>query len=67
MRRGDLRLRHGAHDDLVMALAIAFYIRSQQDMFVKKEPEKELEDVYKALGFEVDNEESDFGSEIKVF
>ena len=65
--KGRPEAQAGAHDDLVMALAIAYYIRDQQDMFVAKEPEKELEDVYKALGFKDDTEEGDFGSTIKVF
>lgn len=57
----------GYHDDLIMALAIAHYIREQQDMTVKKDQEKELEDVYEALGFKEDDTENDLGSEIKIF
>ncbi len=30
----------GAHDDLIMALAIAYYIRPQQDMTVRRQEEK---------------------------
>lgn len=57
----------GAHDDLIMALAIAYYIRQQQDMTIAKTQEKEFEDVYKALGFKEENGEDDFNSQIKVF
>ncbi len=67
MRRGDQRHRCGAHDDLVMALAIAFYIRNQQDVFVVNGKESELEDVYKALGFDIEKDDSDLGSKIVVF
>lgn len=65
--KGRPEAQQGAHDDLVMALAIAYYIRTQQDMFVAKEPEKELEDVYKALGFSDDSQQGDFGSKITIF
>ena len=65
--KGRAEAQEGYHDDLIMALAIAYYIREQQDMFVAKEPEKELEDVYKALGFRDDEENGDFGSKITVF
>lgn len=57
----------GAHDDLIMALAIAYYIRQQQDMTIAKTQEKEFEDVYKALGFKEENSEDDLDSQIKVF
>lgn len=49
-----------------MALAIAYYIREQQDMTIVKEEEKELDDVYKALGFKEDESEEDFGSKITI-
>lgn len=65
--KGRPEAQEGAHDDLVMALAIAYYIREQQDMFVAREQEKELEDVYKALGFKEDTDDGDFGSKITVF
>ena len=32
----------GYHDDLVMCLAIAYYIRTQQDMTEEPEPEEEI-------------------------
>lgn len=64
--KGRPEAQAGAHDDLVMALAIAYYIREQQDMTVTKEEEKELEDVYKALGFKEDSNEEDFGSKITI-
>lgn len=55
----------GYHDDLIMALAIGYNIRSQQDMSVKVD-EQELErSILKDFGFEeeVDNE---FGSRIMI-
>jgi len=56
----------GAHDDLVMALAIAYYIRPQQDM-VEKSDEHELEyNIMKDFGFE-EIAEGEFGSKIEVF
>jgi len=38
--RGRPEAQEGCHDDLVMALAIAYYIREQQDMVIK-EPEQQ--------------------------
>ena len=56
----------GAHDDLIMALAIAYYIRTQQDMTVKID-EHELEyNIMKDFGFE-EEIEGEFGSRIEVF
>lgn len=49
-----------------MALAIAHYIREQQDMVVKID-EHELEyNIMKDFGFEVESED-EFGSKIEVF
>lgn len=56
----------GYHDDLTMALAIAYDIRPQQDMTVKVN-EHELEwNIMKDFGFE-DDEPGEFGSTIEVF
>lgn len=57
----------GAHDDLVMALAIAYYVRPQQAMAVKVN-EHELEwNIMKDFGFTEEETENDFGSKIEVF
>ena len=64
--KGKPEAQLGAHDDLVMALAIAYYIRPQQDMVVKVN-EHELEwNIMKDFGFEED-EPGEFGSTIEVF
>ena len=57
----------GYHDDLVMALAITYYIRTQQSMKVKINVEKEHNDMLKAFGFKNVSKpiSSDFGSKIK--
>ena len=60
----------GYHDDLVMALAISYYIREQQDM---KKTDKNSnymnveEQVNKAFGFESSNIEEDYGDDIVPF
>ena len=48
---GRCEAKAGAHDDLVMALAIAFYIRNQQSFIIKEERENEF-DIAKAFGIE---------------
>jgi hypothetical protein len=66
MRSGRPEAQEGAHDDLVMALAIAYYIRPQQDMVVKID-EHELEyNIMKDFGFE-EEVQDEFGSKIEVF
>ena len=57
----------GYHDDLVMALAITYYIRTQQSMKVKINVEKEHNDMLRAFGFKNVSKpiSSDFGSKIK--
>lgn len=63
--RGRPEAQEGSHDDLVMALAIAYYIRIQQDMAVKVD-EQELEyNIMKDFGFEKEQED-EFGSDIVV-
>lgn len=50
--KGRPEAQKGCHDDLVMALAITYYIRTQQSMVVdKKQQEKEIKD---AFGIEED-------------
>lgn len=55
----------GYHDDLVMALAIAYYIRTQQSMTVKTKQRIIQDNMYKDFGIEEENKE-DFGSKIEV-
>lgn len=50
--KGRPEAQQGYHDDLIMGLAIAFYIRTQQSMLLEKEKEKETE-----LPFELQTEE----------
>ena len=57
----------GAHDDLVMALAIAYYIRTQQEMTVKVEKHDLEYNIMKDFGFTEQEAENDFGSKIEVF
>ena len=65
--KGRPEAQEGCHDDLVMALAIAYYIRTQQSYEVKIEEEikpKEynpLDDLY-----EEDTITSDYGMRINV-
>lgn len=63
--KGRPEAQEGSHDDLVMALAIAYYIRTQQEMTVKVN-EHELEyNIMKDFGFEQEKED-EFGSKIIV-
>ena len=63
--KGRPEAQEGCHDDLVMALAIAYYIRPQQSMKVKIE-EHELEyNIMKDFGF-IEEQENEFGSDIVV-
>lgn len=60
----------GYHDDLVMALAISYYIREQQD---KKKIDRNSnyrdteEQINKTFGFENNNIEEDYGDDIVPF
>ena len=67
--KGRPEAQEGCHDDLVMALAIAYYIREQQDMTVKIKENKEIQaNILKDFGFkETVKIESDLGSSINVF
>ena len=64
--KGRPEAQEGSHDDLVMALAIAYYIRTQQDMTVKVDNHELEYNIMKDFGFtdEVSNDE--FGSKIVV-
>lgn len=60
----------GYHDDLVMALAISYYIRMQQDMKKTDRNSNYMdleEQVNKAFGFESSNSEEDYGDDIVPF
>ena len=63
--KGRPEAQQGCHDDLVMALAIAYYIRPQQNM-KKKTKEKIIKDnMYKDFGIKEEIQE-DYGSEIEI-
>ena len=64
--KGRPEAQQGAHDDLVMALAIAHYIRPQQDMVVKIDQHELEYNIMKDFGFEKESE-NEFGSKIEVF
>lgn len=55
----------GYHDDLIMALAIAYDIREQQDMKAKTERQIKQDNMYKDFGIEEDIKE-DYGSTIEI-
>jgi len=64
--KGRPEAQQGYHDDLIMALAIAYEIRSQQSM-KKVSKEKIIENkMYKDFGIKKEIQE-DYGSEIEVF
>ena len=52
--RGRAEAQQGSHDDLVMALAIAYYIRPQQDYDVKIDVKLLQENIRKDFGVEFD-------------
>lgn len=68
--KGRMEAEQGYHDDLVMALAIAYYIRGQQD-FKKFEKEPEYQDIQeqveKIFGKNINNIEEDYGDDIVPF
>lgn len=63
--RGRPEAQVGYHDDLVMALAIAYYIREQQDMTVKSKQMIIKDNMYKDFGIE-EKVKDDFGSRIEI-
>ena len=65
--KGRPEAQEGAHDDLVMALAIAYYIRDQQDMVVKIDTHELEYNIMKDFGFKEEETEDDYGSRIEVF
>lgn len=64
--KGRPEAQEGCHDDLVMALAIAYYIRTQQDMRLKININVIQENIMKDFGFE-EEKQDDLGSTIEVF
>lgn len=64
--KGRPEAQEGCHDDLVMALAIAYYIRPQQDMKLKVNVNVIQENIMKDFGFEREKQD-DLGSSIEVF
>ena len=64
--KGRPEAQEGAHDDLVMALAIAHYIRPQQSMIAKIDTHELEYNIMKDFGFERE-EQGDFGGRIEVF
>lgn len=64
--KGRAEAQIGYHDDLIMALAIAYYIRTQQDMIVKINTQELEYNIMKDFGFE-EEQDNDFGSDIVVF
>ncbi len=63
--KGRPEAQDGAHDDLVMALAIAYYIRTQQTMKVKTEQQEKIDNMYRDFGIQEDIQ-GDYGSTIEV-
>lgn len=68
--KGRAEAEEGYHDDLVMALAISYYIRGQQD-YKKSERESKYKDIQeqidKIFGEEINNIEEDYGDDIVPF
>ena len=63
--KGRAEAQQGYHDDLIMALAIAYYIRTQQDMKVKSKEKIIRDNMYKDFGIKEEVQE-DYGSTIEV-
>ena len=68
--KGRAEAEEGYHDDLVMALAISYYIRGQQD-YKKSERESKYKDIQeqidKIFGEDLNNIEEDYGDDIVPF
>lgn len=65
--KGRPEAQEGAHDDLVMALAIAYYCRTQQDMIIHVNQHELEYNIMKDFGFEEEITNDDYGSKIEVF
>lgn len=64
--KGRPEAQEGSHDDLVMALAIAYYIRTQQEMTVKVDTHELEYNIMKDFGFTDEVSDDEFGSKIVV-
>ena len=68
--KGRAEAEEGYHDDLVMALAISYYIRGQQD-YKKSERESKYKDIQeqidKIFGEDINKIEEDYGDDIVPF
>lgn len=68
--KGRAEAEEGYHDDLVMALAISYYIRGQQD-YKKSERESKYKDIQeqidKIFGKDINKIEEDYGDDIVPF
>lgn len=64
--RGRPEAQEGYHDDLIMALAIGYDIREQQEMTVKLDVHELEYNIMKDFGFE-EEVEDDYGSKIEAF
>ena len=68
--KGRAEAEEGYHDDLVMALAISYYIRGQQD-YKKSERDKKYRDIQeqidKVFGEDINKIEGDYGDDIVPF
>lgn len=68
--KGRAEAEEGYHDDLVMALAISYYIRGQQD-YKKAERESKYRDIQeeidKIFGKDINNIEEDYGDDVVPF
>ena len=68
--KGRAEAEEGYHDDLVMALAISYYIRGQQD-YKKAERESKYRDIQeqidKIFGEDINKIEEDYGDDIVPF
>lgn len=67
-KTGRAEAEEGYHDDLIMALAIAYYIRPQQAMKKIKTHNEEIDEyINKEFGQDEEYIENDYGSSIEVF
>lgn len=67
-KNGKAEAETGYHDDLVMALAISYYIRSQQEMKkIKTQNEEINEYIDKEFGEDDECVKDDYGSTIDIF
>lgn len=63
--KGRAEAQQGYHDDLIMGLAIAYYIRTQQSMKATTKQKIKRDNMYKNFGIQ-EAEDEDYGSYIEV-